>query len=192
MLLPGIRPGKLPAPANNSNADTVGIARSRKRGVVNLEAAEFRRVLGHFVTGVTVLTTRDASGDPVGLTANAFASLSLDPPLVLACIDRSSHTHDLIAAAGFFAVNVLAEGQERISRRFAADEPQPRFEGIAWRDEVTGAPVLDDVLAWVDCRVHHTCDGGDHTIYVGEVLAADAREGVPLLFYRGGYGRFAL
>jgi 3-hydroxy-9,10-secoandrosta-1,3,5(10)-triene-9,17-dione monooxygenase reductase component len=191
VLLPGIRPGKLPEPANNSNADTAGIPQAGNRGIVRLDAAEFRRVLGHFVTGVTVITTRDGDGQPAGLTANAFASLSLDPPLVLACIDRASDTHDLIAAARFFAVNVLAEGQERISRRFAADEVAPRFEGLAWRDETTGAPILDDVLAWVDCRVHSICEGGDHTIFIGEVLAADAREGVPLLFYRGGYGRFA-
>ena len=158
---------------------------------MNVDAAEFRRVLGHFVTGVTVLTTRDRSGEPAGLTANAFASLSLDPPLVLVCIDHASSTHDLIVDAGFFAVNVLAEGQERISRRFADDQVEPRFEGIAWREELTRAPILDDALAWVDCRVHSTCEGGDHTIFLGEVRAADAREGVPLLFYRGGYGRFA-
>ena len=155
------------------------------------DPAEFRRVLGHFVTGVTVLTTRDRDDQPAGLTANAFASLSLEPPLVLVCIDRTSNTHELIVGAGFFAVNVLSDGQERISRRFAEEEIDPRFEGVAWRNEVTRAPVLDDVLAWVDCRVHATFDGGDHTIFVGEVLAADAREGVPLLFYRGGYGRLS-
>ncbi|HUF11685.1 MAG TPA: flavin reductase family protein [Longimicrobiales bacterium] len=156
---------------------------------MKLDGPEFRRVLGHFVTGVTVVTTRDRSDAPAGLTANAFASVSLDPPLVLVCIEKSSSTHALIAAAGVFAVNVLADGQERISRRFA-DETEGRFEGVAWRAEITGAPVLDDVLAWVDCRVHSACDGGDHTIYVGEVVAGDAREGVPLLFYRAGYGEF--
>ena len=157
---------------------------------MSVDSAEFRRVLGHFVTGVTVLTTRDATGAPAGLTVNAFASVSLEPPLVLVCVDRASDTHALIEAAGYFAVNVLADGQERVSRRFAEGEGRTRFDGLAWRDEVTGAPVLDDALAWVDCRVRSTCDGGDHTIWIGQVLAGDAREGVPLLFYRGGYGRF--
>ena len=151
-----------------------------------VEPPEFRRVLGHFVTGVTVVTTRDRSDAPAGLTANSFASVSLAPPLVLVCIDKTSKTHALIAAAGVFAVNVLGDAQEGISRRFA-DETEGRFDGITWRPEITGAPVLDDVLAWVDCRLHSTCDGGDHTIYIGEVIAGDAREGVPLLFYRGGY-----
>ena len=155
---------------------------------MHIDSSEFRRVLGHFVTGVTVLTTRDREGAPAGLTLNAFASLSLRPPLVLVCVDRAADTHDLIAAADGFAVNVLAEGQERIARRFAADEVDRRFEGIAWRRETTGAPVLDDVLAWVDCRLHSTADGGDHTIYIGEVVDAAARDGAPLLFYRGGYG----
>ena len=153
---------------------------------MTLEPAEFRRVLGHFTTGVTVLTTRRPGGDPAGLTANAFASLSLQPPLVVVCVDRTADTHDLIAASRFFAVNVLADGQERVSRRFAEDGDR-KFDGIAWREEATGAPVLDDVLAWVDCRVSAAHDGGDHTIYIGEVVAGDAREGVPLLFYRGGY-----
>jgi len=156
---------------------------------MQIDPSEFRRVLGHFVTGVTVLTTRRSDATPAGLTLNAFASLSLRPPLVLACVDRASDTHDWIAAAGVFAVNVLAEGQERIARRFA-DEVDRRFEGIAWHAETTGSPVLEGVLAWVDCRVASTAAGGDHTIFVGEVVAADAHEGVPLLFYRGGYGRF--
>jgi 3-hydroxy-9,10-secoandrosta-1,3,5(10)-triene-9,17-dione monooxygenase reductase component len=158
---------------------------------MNVDPDEFRRVLGHFVTGVTVLTTRDAVGAPAGLTVNAFASVSLEPPLVLVCVDRDSDTHDLIEAAGFFAVNVLADDQERISRRFAVDEKGRKFDGLAWRDELTGAPILDDALAWVDCHVRSSCDGGDHTVWIGEVAAGDAREGVPLLFYRGGYGRFA-
>ena len=155
---------------------------------MTIDPAGFRRVLGHFVTGVTVITTRDAGGNPAGLTANAFASVSLDPPLVLVCVDRDSDTHDLIAQSGSFAVNVLAAGQEVIARRFAEDDRERRFEGIRWREQSTGAPVFDDVLAWIDCRVHAVTDGGDHTIYIGAVLAADSRDGPPLLFYRGAYG----
>lgn len=157
---------------------------------MSVEPAEFRRVLGHFVTGVTVVTTRGPDGAPAGLTVNAFASVSLEPPLVLVSVDRTSHTHGLIAAAGFFAVNVLSDDQERTSRRFAEEETDRKFDGIGWRSGTTGAPVLDDALAWVDCRIRSTCDGGDHTIWIGQVVAGDAREGVPLLFYRGGYGRF--
>ncbi len=154
---------------------------------MSVEPIEFRRVLGHFTTGVTVVTTLDSASDPVGLTANAFASVSLQPPLVLVCIDRSSDTHDHIAATRTFAVNVLGAGQEPIARRFARDEKAGRFEGIGWRPALSGAPILDGVLAWLDCRLHDTADGGDHTIYIGEVLAGDARDGDPLLFHRGEY-----
>ena len=148
----------------------------------------FRRVLGHFVTGVTVITTRDAAGRPAGLTANAFASVSLDPPLVLVCVDRGSDTHDIIAGSRVFAVNVLAAAQEAVARRFADDDRERRFDGLGWSEGRSGAPLLDGVLAWIDCRLHATAEGGDHTIYIGEVVDAAARDGTPLLFYRGGYG----
>lgn len=159
---------------------------------MSLDSSEFRRILGHFTTGVTVVTTLDSTGAPKGLTLNAFASLSLDPPLVLVCIDRSADTHDIVARTGVFVVNVLAGDQERVARRFAGDEAQRRFDGIGWRRETTGAPVLDDVLAWIECRVRDAVDGGDHTIFVGDVVAADAREGAPLAFYRGGYARLSV
>ena len=155
---------------------------------MSIDPGAFRRILGHFVTGVTVITTRDGSGAPAGLTANAFTSVSLDPPLVLVCVDRTSETHELIARTGAFAVNILAVGQEAVARRFADEDRERRFDGITWREQVTGAPVFDGVLAWVDCRVHATADGGDHTIYIGEVLAADSGAGAPLLFHRGAYG----
>lgn len=154
-----------------------------------MDPAEYRRVLGHFATGVTVITTCDAGGRPAGLTANAFASVSIDPPLVLVCVERSAETHGLIARAGHFAVNVLADSQETLARRFAEKDRERRFEGVAWRAQATGAPVLDDVLAWIDCRVHAEMEGGDHTIFIGAVAAADALEGAPLLFYRAGFGR---
>lgn len=158
---------------------------------MGIEHAEFRRVMGHLATGVTVVATRNPeSGSPCGLTANAVVSVSLDPPLVLVCIDRGATTHDPVLAAGFFSINILSQGQERVARRFAEWESAEKFEGIAWREEVSGAPVLADALGWVDCRVWATYDGGDHTIVVGEVLQGDAREGEPLVYYRGGYGRF--
>lgn len=155
-----------------------------------IEPAEFRRVLGHLPTGVTVVATRSPEG-PVGLTANAVTAVSLAPPLILVCIDRSSATHDPLLSAASFSVNVLDGGQERLARRFSETEGGDKFVGIAHRSVTTGAPVLEDALAWLDCSVWARYPGGDHTIVVGEVLSADARDGAPLVFYRGGYGRFA-
>jgi flavin reductase (DIM6/NTAB) family NADH-FMN oxidoreductase RutF len=121
---------------------------------MSLDSAEFRRIMGHLVTGVTVVTTTDPeSGQPCGLTANAVTSVSLDPALVLACVERAADTHDCIARAGLFAVNVLREQDERVSRRFSSWEVDAKFEGVAFHQEATGAPVLDDALAWVDCQV---------------------------------------
>jgi flavin reductase (DIM6/NTAB) family NADH-FMN oxidoreductase RutF len=156
-----------------------------------IDTSEFRRVIGHFATGVTVVTTLRPDGGPCGLTASAVASLSLDPTLLLVCVERAAESHACIEQAGFFAVNVLAEGKgETLARRFAADAGgDGKFTGIAFRPEHSGAPVLDEALAWLDCRVRERLPGGDHTIFVGEVVAADAVEGTPLLYYRGGYGR---
>ena len=156
-----------------------------------IDPSEFRRVLGHFPTGVTIVTTRDEQGGPCGLTVSAFASVSLDPTLVLVCIERNSDSHDCIQRAGVFAVNVLEEGKgESLSRRFATWGVHDKFVGLAFGDQLTGAPVLEAALAWVDCRVTQLHPAGDHTIFVGEVVAADAREGRPLVYYRGGYGRY--
>jgi flavin reductase (DIM6/NTAB) family NADH-FMN oxidoreductase RutF len=154
-----------------------------------LDSAEFRRVLGHWASGVAIVTTRTPEGRACGLTANAFTSLALNPLLVLVCIEKDADTHDCVRAAGTFAVNILNAECERLARRFAAWEIDRKFDGLAFHEEQTGAPVLDDALAWVDCRLHDEYDGGDHTIFVGEVLAGNAREGTPLLYYRGGYGR---
>lgn len=158
-----------------------------------IDTSEFRRVIGHFASGVTVVTTRRPDGRPCGLTASAVASLSLQPTLLLVCVDKTADTHDCIDATGSFAVNVLAEGKgETLARRFSAADANPaeKFTGIAFRYELTGAPVLDDALAWLDCALRGRIDGGDHTVFMGEVMAADAAEGTPLLYYRGGYGRF--
>lgn len=155
-----------------------------------MDSAEFRRILGHWGSGVAIVGTRPPGGRPWGLTANAFASVSLVPPLVLVCVDMGADTHDGLRDAGAFAVSVLAADQERIARRFAASDVADKFEGIAWRSEVTGAPILEDAVAWVDCRVYAAHPAGDHTIFVGEVLAGGATDRAPLLYYRGGYGRF--
>jgi len=155
-----------------------------------MESSEFRRILGHWVSGVSVVATKMSDGRLCGLTANAIASVSLDPPLVLVCVEHDADSHECIRSAGIFSINVLYSDQERIARRFATWEIDTKFEGLAFREEVTGAPILDGALAWVDCRVHTEYPAGDHTIFVGEVVAGDAREGSPLLYYRGGYGRF--
>lgn len=155
-----------------------------------MDPIEFRRIMGHFASGVAVVTTRQPNGAPCGLTVNAFCSVSLAPTLVLVCVERGADSHDCIHHAGVFAVNVLSEQSEGTSRRFAAFEVSRKFEGIAYRPEVTGAPVLEEALAWLDCRVTDAHVVGDHTVFIGEVLAADAREGGPLVYYRGGYGRF--
>jgi flavin reductase (DIM6/NTAB) family NADH-FMN oxidoreductase RutF len=157
---------------------------------MTIDPAEFRRILGHWGTGVAVVTTRRGDGQPWGLTANAFASVSLEPPLVLVCVDLTSDTHGDLRTAGAFAVSVLAADQERLARRFADTQERGKFQGVAWREEATGAPILEDAVAWVDCRVWAEYPAGDHTIFVGQVVAGDADDRPPLLYYRGGYGRF--
>lgn len=154
---------------------------------VAIDQSEYRRVMGHFATGVTVVTTRDENGRPLGLTANAVASVSLQPPMVLVCVDRQSESHDAFAASEAFAVNVLTQMQETLSRRFAKSSAD-KFAGIGHREGISGSPVLEEVLAYLDCRLVHAFEAGDHTIFVGEVVdLATGTEAEPLLFFRGGY-----
>jgi flavin reductase (DIM6/NTAB) family NADH-FMN oxidoreductase RutF len=156
-----------------------------------IDSSEFRRVMGHFATGVAVVTAQRGEGPPCGLTVNAFCSVSLTPPLVLVCVEHGADSHSCIVDSGAFAVNVLEESHgETISRRFATWEIEDKFAGVAYRTEHTGSPVLESALAWIDCRVTETIPAGDHTIFIGEVLAAETVEGKPLVYYRGGYGRF--
>lgn len=152
----------------------------------SFDAARFREVLGHFCTGVTVVTSLDGDG-PAGFTAQSFVSLSLDPPLVAVCPASGSATLPRIRAAGTFCVNVLTDDQEAVSRTFAG-RGIDKFEGIGWRPAPSGAPVLDDVLAWVDCSVEVEHVVGDHVLVVGRVRDLGTGDGRPLLFFRGGYG----
>jgi flavin reductase len=156
-----------------------------------VEAAEFRRIMGHWTTGVAVVTSVTADGAPRGLTANAVASVSLQPPVVLACVERCADTHDCIVAARCFAISILAQSDEITARRFAGDDVADKFRGLAYHTEITGAPILDAALAWVDCRVRDIFDGGDHSIVLGEVLAGNATGAEPLVYYRSGYHRLA-
>ena len=131
-----------------------------------------------------------SGSQPLGLSVNSFTSVSLEPPLVAFCVARSSATWPSLRAAGMFCVNVLAEDQEALSRTFAAPGLD-RFMGVGWRPAPSGAPILAGVLAWIDCTVEAEYEAGDHLIVVGRVRElALAHEGRPLVFYRGGYGRF--
>jgi flavin reductase (DIM6/NTAB) family NADH-FMN oxidoreductase RutF len=152
------------------------------------DKSRFRDVMGHFTSGVTVVTTRDATGAPAGFTASAVASLSLDPLLLLVCVSRSGETLAHLEATGSFVVNVLAAEQEELAMRFAGRAREDRFRGLDVAAAETGSPVLAESLAWLDCRVHDVADGGDHAIVVGRVEACAAREGEPLVYYRGRLG----
>jgi 3-hydroxy-9,10-secoandrosta-1,3,5(10)-triene-9,17-dione monooxygenase reductase component len=156
----------------------------------SFDSAKYRQVLGHFPTGVTVITALQ-DGAPVGLAVGSFSSLSLDPPLVLFCPGNQSSSWPKIRAAGSFCVNILGADQEHVCRVFAGKDPD-KFASIEWgRTKHTGSPVIEGVLAWIDCDIEEVLPGGDHDIVVGRVRDLDAHdhEG-PLVFYRGGYGRF--
>jgi flavin reductase len=155
----------------------------------------FRSVLGRFVTGISIMTAVDADGSPHGMTANALTSVSLEPPLVLVCVDRSAIMADLMERADGFALSFLRVEQEELSTWFATpDRPTgaAQFQDLATSTRVTGSPVLDECLAWLDCRRWALYDGGDHVIVVGEVVAlgeTDDRSAAPLLYDRGRYAR---
>ncbi|MFZ0887318.1 MAG: flavin reductase family protein [Candidatus Binataceae bacterium] len=151
-----------------------------------IDKNELRRVMGHFATGVTIVTTRASNGKVHGLTANALTSVSLVPPLLLLCVDKKAESYPCFAESRLFTVNVLSDSQEELSRRFAVSGGE-KFERVACRLGANGVPVLDGALAHLECRVVDAHDAGDHTIYIGEIESAETREGKPLLFYRGGY-----
>ena len=149
-----------------------------------------RRILGHFATGVTVITTGDAGGSEWGMTANSITSLSLDPPLVLFAIDRGNRMLQQLDLTPAFAINILRTDQEELSRRFATPGPKD-FAGIAVTFGHSGAPIFADCLGYLDCTVHARHPGGDHDIVVGEIVGGRLAGGKPLLFYGGGYNRIA-
>ena len=149
---------------------------------------EFRAVLGRFPSGVTVVTTRGADGSDQGMTVSAFCSLSLDPPLVLICIEHSASVHEALTTAPGFAVNILSARQEQIARRFSIVDIE-RFEGVGFTTSSSGYAILDDIVGLIECRRVALHEGGDHTIIVGEVEATRIEIGTPLLYYRGGYAQ---
>jgi flavin reductase (DIM6/NTAB) family NADH-FMN oxidoreductase RutF len=151
-----------------------------------LDAATFRAVLSHLASGVSVITTRDSDGRDHGMTVTAMCSLSLDPPLVLVCVDRAATMYPHLLRAAHFAVSMLASEQEALSRRFALIRDD-RFEGVAYTRDRTGCALVDDALAHIECDMWAQYDGGDHTIFVGRVVRAAVREAEPLVYYRGRY-----
>ena len=146
----------------------------------------FRDALGAFATGVTIATTLDADGAPVGVTASSFNSVSVDPPLVLWSLARSARSLDAFCSSGHFAVHVLAAGQERLSNRFAS-QGDDKFAGLEWQPGTLGSPVLEDYAARFECRTRHLYEGGDHVILVGEVVEYLSHDVEPLLFHAGRY-----
>ena len=148
----------------------------------------FRDALGRFATGVTLVTC-DSDIGPLGITANSFASLSLDPPLVLWSPARSSRRFDAFTRARHFAIHILRDDQIDLARAFT--HHGQAWEGIDWRRSPEGVPLIDGTLARFDCRLHAIHDGGDHAIVVGEVAAAVIGQGTPLVFAGGGYGGFS-
>jgi flavin reductase (DIM6/NTAB) family NADH-FMN oxidoreductase RutF len=153
------------------------------------DAATYRTVLGHFATGVVIVTAIDGD-EPVGMAANSFTSVSLEPPLVLFCAAKSSSTWPRIETSGKWAANFLAEEGEEVCRLFA-QKGADRFARVAYAPGRTGSPILEDALAFVDCETIAQHDAGDHVIVVGRIVELGYQhEGKPLLFYRGGYGRY--
>ena len=147
---------------------------------------EFRKALGAFATGVTIVTTLDANEEPVGVTASSFNSVSLDPPLVLWSLAKKSHSRDAFCSSGHFAIHVLADTQEDLSNKFARFGAD-KFDGTAWSSGSLRSPLLADYAAVFECKTRHLYEGGDHLILVGEVVAFDARDRAPLLFHSGRY-----
>jgi len=151
-----------------------------------IDARELRNVMGHFATGVTIITTKDVSGKPFGLTANAFSSLSLDPPLLLICVDKKVDCYACFEESKVFGVNFLSEGQDQLSTRFATKGIE-KFEGVSYKLGELGVALLDGAVAHLECKLINAYEGGDHTIYIGEIHSAAVLTDRPLLFFKGKY-----
>ena len=150
-----------------------------------IDEAGFKLAMSHFASGVTVVTT-EHEGRLYGMTVASFASLSLQPPLVLVCIEKSVKTHEAIAGSKKFAVNILAEGQGEVSNRFAS-RAEDKFAGLDVSRGTLGVPLLPGALTTLECRLYDQLPGGDHSIFIGEVVAVTTAEGAPLLCFRSGY-----
>lgn len=151
-----------------------------------IDSAAFRQFCARFASGVTVTTVCDEAGKPHGLTASSFTAVSLNPPLILVCIDHNSGVLQYFRRASHFAVNILHEGQQEISNQFAV-KGGDRFEGIRWRPGLGGSPLLEECLAQVECMTHKIVDAGDHAVFFGEVVASRVADGAPLLYFDRAY-----
>jgi flavin reductase (DIM6/NTAB) family NADH-FMN oxidoreductase RutF len=147
---------------------------------------EFRSALSRFASGITVVTSRAATGDLHGITVSAFCSVSLSPPLILACIEKTTGSHVAIKDSGIFVVNILAAGQDEISESFAIPTSD-KFDRVSYRVGMGGVPVLEDALVALECRLTNAFDGGDHTIFVGTIENASIKDGEPLVYFHGNY-----
>jgi flavin reductase (DIM6/NTAB) family NADH-FMN oxidoreductase RutF len=147
---------------------------------------DFRAALGRFASGVTVVTTRDASGALHGITVSAFCSVSLDPPLILICIEKATGSHYAFEESGVFVVNILDRSQQALSEHFASTLPD-KFGEVVFRPGFEGVPVLADALVSLECRLKNAYDGGDHSIYIAEVERAEIKDGSPLVYFHGDY-----
>ncbi len=152
----------------------------------DVDPPAFRQLLGRFATGVTVLTIAAPDGAPAGMTANSLASVSLVPPLLSVCIDRAAALFPRITETSHFAVNILAEDQEELSRRFAEHERTP-FAGVGYRLDERGLALLDGAIAHIECERLEVHPAGDHAIVIGRVIGGTTGDGRPLVYYRGGY-----
>jgi flavin reductase (DIM6/NTAB) family NADH-FMN oxidoreductase RutF len=155
-----------------------------------VDDAQFKLAMSHFASGVTIVTT-EAEGKPYGMTVAAFSSLSLHPPLVLVCVEKSVKTHEAIAAARKFGVSILSDRQADVSNRFASRLEDKFAEVETWRGQ-TGVPLIGGALTAIECELRDQLPGGDHTIFVGEVVAITTAEGAPLLYFRSGYREIRL
>lgn len=159
--------------------------------MIPFDACEFRKALGSFVTGVTVVTTVEPDGGPRGFTANSFTSVSLDPPLVLICIAKTAASCPVFEGSGHFAVNVLAEHQQAVSGLFASKSPD-KFAATAWSTGPAGSPLIAGAAAWFDCTTHQVVDAGDHLVLIGRVAGFGQSPATPLAYCRGAYVAFGL
>ena len=157
----------------------------------SIDPKHFRRVLGHFPTGVAVITGIDGEGKPGGLAIGSFSSVSLDPPLVAFMPDKNSSTWPKLRGSGHFCVNILGSDQEEVCRTFAVSGGD-KFADLTWQAAGSGSPILDGVLAWIDCDLEVIHEAGDHDIVIGRVRELEAAgTTLPLVFFQGGYGRFS-
>lgn len=180
-------------PSNEAKLETVE-EHSKESLLPGIDGKQLRTIIGGFATGVTVITVTGTDGKPRGLTANAVSSLSLDPPLLLAAIDDKVDTYPHLMEVGHFAVNILRAGErsEELSNCFAG-KGEEKFRDVSYQKGISGAPILDDCFAWLDCQTEITYEGGDHTILIGRVVDAwrDDEVDDPMIFYLGKYRRLA-